>query len=244
MPAARSIDVAAIRAAAAAQAVRQTVGIADMAGYLAQQNGDASHRDVTGPLLSASGASGVVLHRGQTLAEWGDPSVPEMLFSASKSLLATVAGVAFDQGLLAHVDEGVHASVALPELATTQGQLITWRHLLQQTSQWSGSLWGKPTLADAQSLARRVASSAYRVASISGALLSTVASRASSRSPRPDSRPKATWLAAKKDRRLVRQLRWGLAPPLEPRWFRYLHRKLPLRPAPTALPHRLHISPS
>jgi CubicO group peptidase (beta-lactamase class C family) len=39
----------------------------------------------------------------------------------------------------------------LPELATPHGRAITWRHLLQQTSQWEGSLWGKPTSADAQS---------------------------------------------------------------------------------------------
>jgi hypothetical protein len=35
--------------------------------------------------------------------------------------------------------------------ATASGPGITWAHLLQQTSQWDGELWGKPTRVDAQS---------------------------------------------------------------------------------------------
>jgi CubicO group peptidase (beta-lactamase class C family) len=73
-----------------------------------------------------------------------------MAFSATKSVLALVAGVAFDDGLL-RLDEPVGRSVSLPQFAGAHGRRITWRHLLDQTSQWEGELWGKPTAADAQS---------------------------------------------------------------------------------------------
>src|SRR5579864_6063102 len=79
---------------------RATPGIADMTRYLAKQVADTSHREVLGPLQPAVGASGVVWHAGERLASWGDPGAPEMLFSATKSFVSLVAGVAFDRGLL------------------------------------------------------------------------------------------------------------------------------------------------
>jgi CubicO group peptidase (beta-lactamase class C family) len=112
--------------------------------------GDASHREVTGPLLAGSGASGVVLHRGQTVGSWGDPDTPEMLFSATKSFLSLVAGVAFGEGLLDPA-QPVSEVVDCPEFASGDARKITWEHLLQQRSGWEGKLWGKPSSVDAQS---------------------------------------------------------------------------------------------
>lgn len=127
-----------------------TAGIEDMAEYLSRQNGDGSHRQVIGPLLAASGASGVVVHRGWVIAEWGDPALPEMLFSGTKSVVSTVAGLALDRGLM-DLHAPVAAAVDHPIFATGRARDITWHHLLQQTSQWRGELWGKPTWVDAQS---------------------------------------------------------------------------------------------
>jgi hypothetical protein len=59
-----------------------------MGAYLARQVADESRREVLGPLLPGSGASGVVVHRGRAIAEWGDPDVPEMLYSAVSALNA------------------------------------------------------------------------------------------------------------------------------------------------------------
>ena len=141
-----------IQAAAAEQHEGSTSGIDDMAEYLSRQVSDESHREVSGPLLDGSGASGVIVHGDELIAQWGEVTVPEMLFSATKSVLSTVAGVAFDQGLLADLDTPVVASIELPVLSSTaHGRAITWKHLLQQTSQWDGELWGKPTRVDAQS---------------------------------------------------------------------------------------------
>lgn len=144
------VDLGAVELAAAQQATRSVAGVGDMASYLATQVGDVSHRDVLGPLLDGSGASGVVVRRGTVLASWGDPTRVEMAFSATKSVLSLLAGVAHDDGMLS-LDEPVSRLVDLPQFASAHGQLITWRHLLDQTSQWEGELWGKPTSVDVQS---------------------------------------------------------------------------------------------
>jgi CubicO group peptidase (beta-lactamase class C family) len=143
-------DLAVIRESVARQSRYVTAGIGDLPEYLSQQNGDRSHRQIIGPLLPASGASGVIVHQGWVIAEWGDPNAPEMLFSGTKSIVSTVAGLAFDQGLI-DVHEPVRASVHHPVFGTEWTRHLTWHHLLQQTSQWRGELWGKPTWVDAQS---------------------------------------------------------------------------------------------
>ncbi|MFD5783164.1 serine hydrolase [Streptomyces sp. NPDC126933] len=132
------------------QSERVVRGVADMKSYLAAQVSDTSHREVVGPLLDGGPPSGVVLRRGAVIASWGDPARVEMAFSATKSVLALTAGAAYDDGLL-RLDEPVHRSVDLPQFADSHGRAIIWRHLLDQTSQWEGELWSKPTSVDAQS---------------------------------------------------------------------------------------------
>lgn len=145
------MDVDAIRGAVDRQATRGTRGIDDMSGYLATQVADEAHREVVGPLRDGAGPSGVVRQGGRVIARWGDVDRAEMLFSATKTFVSLVAGLAFDRGLLPDVAEPVVRRVDLPQLAAPRDRAITWRHLLQQTSQWEGELWGKPTSADAQS---------------------------------------------------------------------------------------------
>lgn len=144
------VDAGAVGEAVRAQGERAVGGVGDMAAYLDAQVADASHREVVGPLLDGGGASGVVVRRGAVIASWGDPGRVEMAYSATKSVLALVAGVAHDDGVL-DLDEPVRARVGLPQFDGAHGRGITWRHLLDQTSQWEGELWGKPTSVDAQS---------------------------------------------------------------------------------------------
>ncbi|MGR3938693.1 serine hydrolase domain-containing protein [Streptomyces sp. BRA346] len=144
------VDAGGVAEAARRQGERSVPGVGDMAAYLDAQVADASHREVIGPLLDGGGASGVVARRGAVIASWGDPARVEMAYSATKSVLALVAGIAHDDGLL-ELDEPVRARVGLPQFDGAQGRAVTWRHLLDQTSQWEGELWGKPTSVDAQS---------------------------------------------------------------------------------------------
>ncbi|WP_258563734.1 beta-lactamase family protein [Streptomyces himalayensis] len=146
----QGVDREALARAVREQSERPVPGVDDMASYLAAQVSDTSHREVVGPLLAGQGASGVVVRRGVVIASWGDPAREEMAYSVTKSALSLVAGVAFDDGLL-RLDEPVSTSVDLPQFADAHGRAITWRHLLDQTSQWEGELWGKPTRVDAQS---------------------------------------------------------------------------------------------
>jgi CubicO group peptidase (beta-lactamase class C family) len=145
-----AVDLEVVRGAVAAQSRRATPGIEDMESYLAQQVGDTSHREVLGPLRPGTGASGVVVHRGWVIGQWGDPSVPEMCFSATKTVVSMVAGLAFDDGRLS-MDAPVTETVDHPLIADAEAHGISWQHLLQQTSQWDGELWGKPTRIDEQS---------------------------------------------------------------------------------------------
>lgn len=144
------VDAKALARAVREQAARPVPGVEDMATYLAAQVADTSHREVLGPLLNGGGASGVVVRRGTVIAAWGDPAREEMAYSATKSVLSVVAGIAYDDGLLA-LDEPVSAVLDLPQFASPHARAITWRRLLDQTSQWEGELWGKPTWVDAQS---------------------------------------------------------------------------------------------
>ncbi|MFF3767355.1 serine hydrolase domain-containing protein [Streptomyces sp. NPDC001922] len=144
------VDPGRLAEAAMQQGERPVPGVQDMATYLAAQVSDTAHREVMGPLLDGGGASGLIVRRGTVLASWGDPERAEMAYSATKSVLSLVAGLAFDDGLL-RIDEPVCRAVSLPQFADAHGQKITWRHLLDQTSQWEGELWSKPIWVDAQS---------------------------------------------------------------------------------------------
>ena len=87
-----------------------------------------------------------------------------------QDLLSSVAGVAYDGGMIRSVDDIARDSMApiqlynplptgnraermgAPDLidlfATPHNRNITWNHLLRQTSDWEGTLWGKPDWAD------------------------------------------------------------------------------------------------
>jgi len=144
------IDHEALAAAVAGAARRESPGPRDMQGYLRAILADQRVHDVVGPLLDGSGPSGVVVHRDEVVAAWGTPDALEMSFSATKSYLSLVAGLAFDRRLLPDPDEPVVARVDHEALARPRDRAITWTHLLQQTSQWDGTLWGKPWWCDPQ----------------------------------------------------------------------------------------------
>ena len=71
-----------------------------------------------------------------------------MTFSASKSFLSAVAGLAFDRGLIKDVNEPVKKLVPDGGFDSPHNAKITWQHLLQQTSEWEGWLWDKPSTID------------------------------------------------------------------------------------------------
>ncbi len=106
------------------------------------------HAAVIGPIRPRGGVNGLILRGGRLAAEWGDTRRADMTFSVSKNYLAVLAGLAHADGLIPDLDEPVAASVPGPWFAGAHNAAVTWRHLLQLTSEWSGTLWGKPDSAD------------------------------------------------------------------------------------------------
>lgn len=103
---------------------------------------------ILGPVQPRAGASGVIVRGGRIVAEWGDLERADMTFSAVKSYLSTVAGLAVADGRIASLDDKVARYVPGERFDGDHNGAITWRHLLHQTSDWSGTLWEVADWAD------------------------------------------------------------------------------------------------
>ena len=116
--------------------------------YLRDRFAGQPYQDIVGPTAERGGVNGIVLKGGYIVAEFGDTDREDMTFSVTKSYLSTVAGLAFDDGLIRNVDDNIGDYVTDGTYSGTHNAQITWHHLLQQTSEWEGTLWDKPDQAD------------------------------------------------------------------------------------------------
>lgn len=97
-----------------------------------------------GPVAkSRAGTNGLVIRHGYVVAEFGDTNNVAPTYSVAKSMLATVAGVAVREGLITNLDEPVGAKIKDGGYDTPHNSKVTWRHHLQQESEWEGEMWGK-----------------------------------------------------------------------------------------------------
>ena len=97
-----------------------------------------------GPLpASRGGTNGLILRGGAIVAEFGDTTAVEPVYSAAKSMLSTVLGVAVDRGLIKDLDARVGTQVNDGGYDSAQNRDVTWRHHATQTSEWEGTLFGK-----------------------------------------------------------------------------------------------------
>ena len=101
-----------------------------------------------GPYRDRGATNGLITRNGYIVAEWGDTARVDMTFSVAKSYVATMAGIAWDAGLIRDFNDPVRDYVTDGAFTGDNNQFITWHHLLQQTSEWEGTLWEKPDLAD------------------------------------------------------------------------------------------------
>ncbi len=106
-----------------------------------------------GPIHSRGPASGVILREGTELVSWGEPDRADLTYSVVKTYLALLAGVAHDRGLLPDVNERIGSRLSGIGFDDGNNAHVTWKHLLQQTSEWEGTLWGIPDQADRYSSA-------------------------------------------------------------------------------------------
>jgi len=97
---------------------------------------------VFGPTRPRGSPCGIISRGGRIVAEWGDTGRADMVFSVTKSYLAAVAG------FVADATRPVRESAPDDGFVSAQNRDITWQQLLQQTSEWSGTLWGMPDTVD------------------------------------------------------------------------------------------------
>jgi len=136
----------------------------------AMQYGRAPFSDPIGPMESRGMVSGIIVYKGYIIASWGKPNAVESVNSVTKSMVATVVGLAVDNGLIKNILDPVHTYLPPIEVVNREGETadqnplaktsfiypfetehnrkINWDHLLRQTSDWEGVLWGKPDWAD------------------------------------------------------------------------------------------------
>ena len=106
------------------------------------------YNTIVGPTMTRGGHSGMVIRHGYIVLEWGDTKKVDWTFSAAKSYLATTIGLAYDAGLIRSLKDRVFEYVKDGNFDSPHNARITWEHLLQQSSEWQGTLWGKPDWAD------------------------------------------------------------------------------------------------
>jgi len=97
---------------------------------------------IIGPMKERGGPAGLIIKNGFIVAEYGDISRVDMTFSATKSFLTTIAGLAVDEGLIKNVNDKVDQYVWDDTYKGDHNSKITWQHLLNQSSDWSGTLFG------------------------------------------------------------------------------------------------------
>lgn len=126
--------------------------------------------DGIGPFKDRGDQTGIIIKNGYIVAEWGEPYRVDMTHSVTKSFLTTTVGIAYDRGLIRDVNDKADQYMApiyfmewdnnrnkadafkeskvFEPFKGEHNSKITWNHLLRQTSDWEGTLWGKPDWAD------------------------------------------------------------------------------------------------
>lgn len=140
----------------------------EMAHY--QTFGREPFGEAVGHFKERGDATGIIIRNGYIVAEWGEPARVDMTFSVTKSFLSTTVGLAFDRKMIRSLqdkaaDYAAPVAVYAPSeksddatrfgktsfldlFSTEHNKKITWEHLLRQTSDWAGTLWGKPDWTD------------------------------------------------------------------------------------------------
>jgi CubicO group peptidase (beta-lactamase class C family) len=135
-----------------------------------QTFGREPYGEPVGAFKERGAPTGIVLRNGYIVAEWGEPERVDMTFSVTKSFVSTVVGLAYDRKMIKSLQDKAAGYVPpiliynpldrfdsserfgksrlLDLFETEHNRRITWDSLLRQTSDWEGTLWGKPDWAD------------------------------------------------------------------------------------------------
>lgn len=147
-PEAFNIDQSQLDKAIAFAESNEYIGSRDLRVAILEGFKQEPYHKLMGPVKKRGGPAGMILKNGYLLAKWGNTERVDMTFSVTKSFLSTVAGLAVDQGLLRDVNAPVGETIWDGTFEGAHNSKITWAHLLQQNSDWSGDLWGSRDWAD------------------------------------------------------------------------------------------------
>jgi len=87
--------------------------------------------------------NGLIIRHGYIAAEFGDTAAADPVYSAAKSFLSAVTGLAVARGLIRDVDDPVALSIHDGGYDSAHNRKITWKNHLRQESEWEGEMWGK-----------------------------------------------------------------------------------------------------
>ena len=142
------VDAVRLREAVEFARTNEIPWLRNMRAQVARNVAEEPYPAIVGPVRDRAGPSGIVLRHGYIVAEWGDTKRVDMTFSVAKSYLSAIAGLALDSGLIRSVHDPVRMYVDDGGFEGEHNAQITWHQLLNQTSEWEGTLWDKPDLAD------------------------------------------------------------------------------------------------
>ena len=103
---------------------------------------------ILGPTKERGDMSGMIIKDGYLVHKFGDIERVDMTFSVTKSFLSTTAALAFDAGLITDFENSVYIDIEDSLFKGERNETIKWSHLLNQSSEWVGTLWEKPDIAD------------------------------------------------------------------------------------------------
>lgn len=104
--------------------------------------------EIVGPTKERAPVNMIVLRDGYIVAEFGDTTRADMSFSVAKSFVSTTVGLAYDRKLIKDMNDPVAKYADDGGYQSAHNAKITWHQSLQQTSEWEGTLWGKPDTFD------------------------------------------------------------------------------------------------
>ena len=106
------------------------------------------YHKILGPTRDRGASAGMIIKDGYVIASWGDTKRVDMTFSVTKSYLSTMAAIALQDRFINSLDDKVDQYIWDGHFDGVHNSKITWRHLLTQSSDWSGELWGGKDWAD------------------------------------------------------------------------------------------------
>lgn len=143
-----AVDTATLSAALAFAEDNEYQGERDLRVAILKGFAREPYHYLAGPVKKRGGPAGMILKNGYVVAQWGDTERVDMTFSVTKSYLSTVAGLAWDHQLIPDLHEPIADMVWDGTFDGEHNSKVTWDHLLTQSSDWSGSLFGMKDWAD------------------------------------------------------------------------------------------------